>query len=437
MTISHIACGTATGTVIASTVNSLIDNTGVLGRTATVTLFGDSYSVYEKFSDAGNNYQDSVIQASCWSFLLANLGSAVNVTEYAGVGGDRASDMLTRITDDVLVPTSGNGATDWVFGQVGVNDFYPYSRTAAAVVSDVQSMITSIIANGQKVLWLNCPPQNSSRGDFSSAKSVISADYNRIMAAWAQDIDGLVWVDVYSTAVAQNDAANGAARTSYAIGTDKIHLSMYGAWETGRLCEIALAPYMVQTSNTKEMSPVNAGDYGDLNFSNFNGTGGTAGTAASGDIPTGWVVKRNSGEGTIVGSHNAAGYYEMAIAKAVAGTSSVYRVQSNDLKANFSGGENVESRLILSIDDVLDVEEIRAYFYNDNSSDPYYTIEWGRSINGYTPINPMPVGDIVIHIGPAVILDTPLTNVYYYLDLRMKGTGTATVTLKHLRITDV
>ena len=428
--IDRAVCGGSTQ-VLVDAQSDLIDRMSMAGKAATVTLFGDSFSAYDRFSDAGNNYQDSSIQAGCWSFLLAKLGENVNVVNYAGVGGDNFLDMETRITDVTASPT------DWTFMQGGVNDIYADFRTAAQMIGNVITMIDAIVASGSKVLMLNCYAQESGRGGYSASRAIIQADYNKQLWEYIRPKEGVIMADVFTDSVDQSDNNVGSARAFYIIGDDKIHLSMYGAFRTGEICEQVLAPYLVGDSNNKVISPVTSGDYGDLNFSNFNATGGTAGTGMSGVVPTGWVVKRNSGEGTMVGSQNAKGFYELAITKSVAGTSSVYRIQSNDLKALFSGGEEVETRIVLSVDTALDVEEIRCYWYNDNSVDPFFTVDWGRSINGFSIADPITAEDLLIKLAPSTILDTPLTNVWLFIDIRLIGSGVGTVTLKNVRITDV
>lgn len=431
MTISKVICGTSTGTAVATAINALIDTLGNTSRTNTVTIFGDSFTAYQRFSDlATNHYQQSVIQASCWSFLLAELGDAVDVTQYAGVGGDQASDMLTRIQTDVL-----DNPTDWVFGQVGVNDFYGFARTGQAVFDDVESMINSCISNGSKVLWLNCYPQPSTRGGYTKAKAIELSNYNKLLADYAKTKDGLILVDVHSPAVDFDDDAFGAALPTWFIGTDKVHLGIYGAWATAQLCLTALSPYMVPTSHRKDVSPLTTGDYGGITQCNFGGGTGTASTDASGNVPDLWVLKRQSGAGTVVGSIlPATGDYQMAINNTSG--SSVYRLSTFDMNASFAGGETVQSRLVLELDlGSLELEELRAYFYVDNSVDDFYSVDWGRSINGYTP-NPMPVGEIALDIAPALVWDAPLTDVNFFIDIRVTGAATGNVILKSLRIID-
>ena len=430
--IEDVICGVDDGTVLTAAINAIISRMSIAGKTATVSEFGDSFAAYDRFSDPGNNYQDTTIQAGVFSFLRAKLGDNVNVTNFAGVGGDNFADMRTRLTTDIL-----DVQTDWVWMQGGVNDVYADFRTAAAMIADVIFMIDAIVANGQKVLMLNCYAQESGRGGYSASRAILQADYSKQLWEYIRPKEGVIMVDVFTDSVDQSDNSVGGARPFYVIGDDKIHLAMYGSFLAGELSEEVLSPYLIGDSQNKVISPVTAGDYGDLNFSNFNGTGGTSGTGMSGVAPTGWVVKRQSGEGTMVGSQNAKGYYELAITKSVAGTSSLYRIQSNDLKALFSGAEDVETRIVLSCDTGLDVEEIRCYWYNDNGIAPFFTVDWGRSINGFSIADTLTANDLLIKLAPSTILATPLTNVWLFIDIRLIGSGTGIVTLKNVRITDV
>jgi len=430
--VDHVVCGVDDGLILTTAINSIIDRYSNVSGVPTISLFGDSFAAYDRFSDAGNNYQDAVIQAGVFSFLRARLGRNINVTNFAGVGGDQFSDMRTRLTTDIL-----DVGTDEVWMQGGVNDIYGFDRTAEDMFDDVEFMCDAMIANGQKVMLLICYPQLSTRGGYSTAKTIKLNTYNKLVSDYIFAKEGVIGIDVFSFSVDQSDNNSASARATYALGTDKIHLAQYGTYKTGLLCEQAQTPIRVPTSNNFKISPIEGGDYGDLNFSNFNNTGGTAGTGMSGVVPTGWVIKRQSGEGTMVGAQNAAGLYELDITKSVAGTSSVYRIQSNDLKANFSGGENVEVFISMSIDTVLDIEELRCYWYNDNSVDPFFTVDWGRSINGFTVSDTLPIDDLLIRLAPSTILDAPLTNVWLFIDIRMKGSGTGKATLKNVRIMDV
>lgn len=410
-------------------VESTLNNPSNTSKENTVTIFGDSFVSSHRDSTTQSNTINSAYASSCFAFLIGNLGDAINVTQFAGVIGDTADGMLARLQADVLVHK-----TDWVFMSVGPNDFYGFSRSAEAVFTDVKSISDQIIANGQKLMLLNSYPQGFGRGNYSFARTLALCDYNILLDDYAKTKDGLILVDVHSKAILQSDATNAAARPNYYIGLDDIHLNIFGAHDTGRLCEEALAPHIVRSDNQANMNPFRGGDYGDINLSNFNGSGGTAGTGMSGTVATGWVIGRNSGSGTMVGSHNAAGDYELAITKASAETS-LFRIQTTELKGLFSGGESVKSRLVFSVDTGLNLEETRCYFYNDNGVDPFFTVDWGRSINGYTA-EPVPIDNIVVDLPAVTILDTPLVNVIYFIDIRMKGTGTGIVTLKHLRIND-
>jgi len=402
-------------------------------KAQTVNLFGDSFSQYQQFSDmAGNSYQNATIQGSIWAFALAELGDAIDVQYYSGNGGDTAQDLLDRLTTAVL-----NQPTDWLFGNIGVNDFFGYGYTGAAVAAQVQEIITKTLAAGTRVLWHNCYPQASGRASFSAAKSLQLATYNQLMAEWAPGIEGLIWVDMYSLLVDQNDNTNGAALTN-TMGPDGIHVSLSTSILAGRETVDALAPHIIQTSVRKDASPMIAGDYGTIPFSNFiDDVGdGIASTDASGVVPDDWVLKRNSGEGTVVGVVDANGDYELQINKTTA-ASSVFRLQSFDLNSFFSGGESIISKLIMSADPgTSEIEEIHIYWYVDNSVDPFYTVPWGRSINGYNVISPITFTDLQIDLAASTMLDTPLTDVNFYIDVRVKGIGDSTVTLKNLKIMD-
>ena len=407
---------------VAASVNGLIDRTSNASKSATVSLFGSSSSYYQKDTARHN----STIASSSWAYAVANLGDAISITNYKGVGGNNTQQMLDRIQVDIL-----DIKTDWVFMNAGVNDFYGYAFSAQTVFDNMVIICTQIIANGSKVLLLNCPVQSASRSNFTPEKSKASADYNRMIAEWGRNIDGFILVDTYSEAVNHADSVNGAAKYGY-IGTDGIHKALYGSWRIGEAVVKALARYIRQDSNLKTISPLTSGDYGDVNFSNFNGTSGNSGTGGSGVVPDGWNLSRNSGEGAVVGAV-VDGYYQLQISKSVIATASKFRINSDNMSSLLAGGENIKSKLVLDFDtgDLL-LEELRVYMYVVNSGD-FYTVDWGRSYNGFTPLPNMTAKNIQIDLLPEIILDTP-TDFRIYIQAQLSGSGNATFTLKGLRI---
>lgn len=404
-------------------VNGLVANPSNSPKSNTVSLFGDSYTFYQNDTDKNN----AVIAASCWAYALAQLGDAVNVTNYAGVRGNNSTQMLARLQSDIL-----DIKTDWVFGQVGVNDFYGYGFTAETVFNNVTNMIAQILANGSKVLWLNCFPQNPSRSGFSSAKSLESARYNNMLSTWGQDKEGLLIVDVYNSFVDKSDSTNGGAKTNY-IGTDFIHLSTYGSWKVGELVVNSLDRYIKQYSNSKYVSPLTTGDYGSLNFSNFNGTGGALGTSATGVAPDEWILSRSTGEGSVVGVRDD-DTYNLQITKAVDLTQSKFRLQSANLNSYFAGGEDVSMELVLSADlENLRIAELRVYLYTYDGTD-FETRDWGRSYNGLTTVAPFSSGDMRIFLPTSIILPAPVTDVRVYIDISLEGIGADTIKFKSIRL---
>ena len=433
MTYVIPVCGAAgSGQAMVDATTGMISNPFNAQKPSTATLFGDSYSSFQQDSVTQSNTDNSTYAASSWSMLIAMLGDAIDVNTYAGVGGDRSSDMLARIQADVL-----DIGDEWVFMQFGsVNDFFPYSRSAVDVYADVVSMIDQIIANGQKVYGQNCAPQNPTRGDYSAAKAIQLATFNEMIAEYVRTTNGVLMGDVYSYAVDQSDNASGGAMANKYIGTDKIHFNIYGAYDAGVKGIQDLAAYFPPARHRKTMSPVTTGDYWSLTESNFNGTGGSHGTASSGDVSTGWIMKRKSGTGAIVGSY-VDGDFNGTITLSGA-ASSVYSLSTNDLATLFgAGGQNIKSKLIMSFDMTggIVLEEIRVYSYTYDGT-VFKTTDWGRSVNGYTAL-PMPelANDIQIDLQASLMPANPV-DVNIIIEIRVSGTGTGILIPKHLRILD-
>lgn len=424
--------GVDSGQHFFDAVTGMINNPFNALKPATVTLYGDSYSSLQRDSTSQSNTSNSTYSSSIWHMLIAMLGDSVTVNTYAGIAGNTSALMLARIQADVL-----DIKDEWVFMQLGsVNDFFPFSVSAVDVFDDVVEMISQIIANGQKIYGHNCLPQDPTRGDYSAAKAIQLALFNEMIAEHVRITPGIIMGDGYSLAIDQSDNATGGAMANKAIGTDKIHPNIFGAYDFGVHGKEDLAAYFPPARQRKTMSPVTAGDYWTFTESNFNGSSGSSGTSASGVVPTGWILKRQSGTGAVVGSV-VDGDYNATITLSGA-SSSVYRIQSNDINSLFSGGENVKSKLIISFDMTggIVLEEARIYWYTDNGT-AFKTTDHGRSVNGYTArAMPELINDLQIDILDSLIPmpDPTIVDVNFFIDIRVSGTGTGIIIPKHLRI---
>lgn len=386
-----------------------------LSNVKTITLFGDSFTAYQKTS---GNDNDSTRAASCWAFILSNLSGSVTVNTYAGIGGNNSKQMLDRLQADVL-----SKGDDFVFGQVGVNDFYGYGFTAQQVFDNVTEMINQIIANGQSVVWLNCPPQNTARAGFTKAKSLESVKYNKMLEDWAETKTSITIVDVYSDLVNRRDSTNGAAKPDV-ISTDNIHLSTYGSMLYADSFARDAGHLFAKSKNKALSSPL------DTNLVNgsFSGNTGSAGTNTTGTIPTGWILSAQEGLAT-VGSLTEDGF--KVDTTITAADKKYVRLQSANLSGSFSGGEKVKLKAAIDLSsEGVSINEIRFYIYSAGTG--FTTMDWGRVSNGYT--NTPPINRVInIETNPYTIKASP-RDVRVYADIRYSGTGTSKVLFKSLSL---
>jgi lysophospholipase L1-like esterase len=346
------------------------------------------------------------------------LGDTYNVINNAGIGGNNSSQMLARIYDDVL-----SFSPDWVFGQVGVNDFYGYDFTAQQVFDNVTQMIDLIIENGSQVLWLNCFPQESTRSGFTTAKSLKSASYNKMLSEWASGKPELILIDVYSDFVDKSDSTNGSSIAGY-LSTDKIHLSTFGGYKVAQAINGKLKP---TASHFSGYSPLTGGVNG-VNATNFNGTAGVIGAGAAGIAPTGWTLSRASGtDGTVTGSRDFSGY-NINVTKSIQSEVSLFRLQSLNLSSSVTAGQSVSVRLICNIDSGdLAMSEFRVYSYVYDGV-TFSTKEFGRVNNGYTYVKDINTGDITITV-EKIVIPTGVSDFKVYIESRFNGAGSANIKL--------
>ena len=280
----------STGQDVADTVNALFNQRAQ--QQQSVILFGDSYA--ESFSFPTAPYNGDQLSISLYRFLIGGFGRSLRVSRNAGVSGNTAQDMIDRYAADVTPHQS-----DWIFFNVGINDFYGFGYSAATVFAQVQQLLSSMLAEGRKVVMTNCPPQVTTRSGFSSAKSTQCALYNKLIAEHVKTLQGVVLVDVYSQLVNWSDTTNAGAQTQF-FGSDGIHLSVLGTIQCANAIKAALSPH-VAVNLSQPVSPLDTGLGGTESI--LVGTGGGHITASSGPIATGWVSQRVSGtNGTIVTS---------------------------------------------------------------------------------------------------------------------------------------
>lgn len=313
----------STGQDVADTVNSLFNQRAQ--HQQTVILFGDSYA--ESYSFPNNPYNGDQLSISLYRFVFGGFGNSLKVVRNAGVSGNTAQNMLDRYASDVTPFQS-----DWVFFNVGVNDFFGLGYSASTVFAQVQQLLDNMLLEGRKVLMVNCPPQVTTRSNYSAARATQCALYNKLIAEHVKTLSGVVLVDIYSPLVNWSDTTNAGALPQFFSG-DGIHLSVIGTIQCGNAIKSALAPFAAQNLS-QPISPLDPGLGGSESL--LVGTGGTNSTASTGSVATGWTSRRVSGtNGDVVCSKISPVGQRQTITLTATNGDSRYRL-NNDLDTEFA-----------------------------------------------------------------------------------------------------
>jgi len=256
-----------------------------------VLLFGDSFSDAQQSQNPV--YLNECLYISCWRFVFGRYGSNLYIKANESQAGANVDDLELRY------PSALQSLTDWVFMDIGQNDFYN-NFTADYVAAKMQKFVSGFLNQGRKVIVLGCFPQVTTRASFTAARSLESQKYNKIMFQWARTQRGVYFIDTFSFAADWADTTNGGALTSM-FSTDGIHLSVVGTIATAdAVCKVL-----------DRYTPRNPDLYlGQLNPTVMNvaesvmfGTAGTNGTGSTGQVASGWTASRSAGaNGAIVAS---------------------------------------------------------------------------------------------------------------------------------------
>ena len=166
------------------------------------TLFGDSITAQNNFSDASHNSANSR-----GFFTWANIysGGTESVVNNAGVGGEKTSDMLARIQDDVLMRSSGI-----VFVLAGINDIFA-GVSEDIITANLNAIYKKILAQGKN---LHIATITSSTAINTTAKKETLHAVNQWIRAFARDNKHVMFTDFHGVLLNPADA-NGYPYTTY------------------------------------------------------------------------------------------------------------------------------------------------------------------------------------------------------------------------------
>ena len=281
-------------------------------RVATVGTSLVQQNTYSSSSGAiGNNARSWIDWASFFGNGACEIFDVYDTTDYAGwgtrkfigtnfgVSGQTCDEILARIPNII----ANKALYEIIIVDMGTNDMA--GLTKEVIHAKRIEAVEQLVDSGAKVVLLTIlarditswPSGSSQRkkANWINQQTHIyfKNETNVIIHDWNMD-----WVDVNNT--------DGIPVTAYS--DDGIHFATRGGYRVGRGLWDRTLSKLLPIGNALVTSPDDKFDatdnpYGLLNSNPFfTGTGGTAGTGASGSVPTGMTVERNSGTTCTVAS---------------------------------------------------------------------------------------------------------------------------------------
>lgn len=388
-----------------------------------VILFGDSFA--ESFSFSPAPYNGDQLSISLYRFVIGGFGNSLKVTRNAGVSGNTAAMMLARYAADVT-PHKAN----WVFFNVGVNDFFGLGFTADTVFAQVQQLLGLMLSEGRKVLMTNCPPQVTTRSNYTAGRATQCALYNKLIAEHVKTLNGVVMVDVYSPLVNWSDTTTAGALPQF-FGSDGIHLSVLGTIQCANLIKTALAPH-VAVNLSQPLSPLDTGLGGSECI--LIGTAGTNSTGSTGQVATGWTSRRVSGtNGDVVCSKLLPVGQRQTITLIATNGDSRYRL-NNDLGTELAAhiGKTVTATIrgrCRTLSGGAHLKELVLKLYTFDGTTIIQAVN-GNAYAGYSPLadSTFDTGEFVVTLRDLQI-PTPLSGSGIYAELLLNSVAGGVVEL--------
>lgn len=263
----------------------MVDIRAINGTTRpnTVVIFGDSITSNNTTTSGTTLRYDAR-----GFFTVANsiMGWPLKIVNNAGVSGNTTTQMLARITTDVLAYNPG-----YVVYEGGRNDLFATSGDRTTSLANDQAMFALLKNAGIVVFVIPIFPSSDLTGDAYRSGF---QQMNRARRLFCESNQGFYYCDI---ARAITDPATGLYITD-TLYTDNLHPTPLGCMALGR----ALAETMsivVPPNDTGVNSSLNCLNYAMNPFANGSNASGTAGfnaTTVTGVGPNGWYTRvRNTG----------------------------------------------------------------------------------------------------------------------------------------------
>ena len=247
------------------------------GASNTVVLLGDSITMFN--APSADGYLAYNGQAY-FTWANAFLKQGFQVVNYAGVSGNTTTQMLARVSTDVVAYSPG-----WCVVMGGTNDITT-GVSSSTIISNLKSIYTALNNAGIRMVLLTILPDSRYGSDSTGQATWVTV--NLWMKEWAKQQSSVVLVD---TAAAIIDATNpNLAMISTCCMDSGTHPNMSGSYLLGQAIANALSTAMVPPATLPEWNrdPLNF----IVNTMNA-GTGGSTASGATGSVATSWTLTNN------------------------------------------------------------------------------------------------------------------------------------------------
>ena len=401
---------------------SAVGVSGRLDQQQTVVLYGDSYSDAQQSQNA--LFFGECLSISCWRFVFGRYGNSLRVVGNASMAGADSAELLSRLPQVLSIPS------DWVFMNIGANDFYNASYTAEQVFDNMTSAISALLDEGRKVLLLAAYPQLTTRASYSAEKALQSQNYNRMMAEWCAGRNGVYFADAYRNSVDWSDTTNAGGLAKDFI-TDGIHLSVTAGIETANECAKVLDQFTPRNTSLY-IGPTRPTVIG-VTKSVLAGSSGTNGTGSSGSVATSFTASRSAGaNGTIVASKITPVGQRLTITLTATNGLSTFRFFTGANSAlQAVAGQRVVTRTKMRVRTTSGTAFLRQMSTRLFATDGTTNFnQYNGRVQGSFPTSAMvsfDTGEIILDTFPLLIPATVTGSSGYYFEIELDSTSGATV----------
>lgn len=264
---------------------------GNFAITSGATTSADVVTVLDKFGNQG---------FMTWANALS--GQRFNFIYNGGKGGDTTTNMLIRMTTEILALTS---LPKYLFIMGGVNDTSTVtaatvSTVAATAVSNLQAIATLALQSGITPILMTVLPVGSGLGSAATRQACIDI-INNSLRYYAGSNNGIGLID--SAVAIMNPATGFMLASCLSSDGSNIHVNPIGARCVGQMIADIFgrntSAYLL-TSSVLDNFTGNANNQNILDNVPWVATGGTVGAGCSGTAAQGFSCLRTAGTGTAV-----------------------------------------------------------------------------------------------------------------------------------------